>query len=72
MDIEHPEITRVRRTGYPYSERRQMFVTDGLGNDVHSGDEILEFDDEFYLVDELSVDAREILEKHGADYVIAK
>ncbi|CEI81262.1 hypothetical protein BN997_01080 [Oceanobacillus oncorhynchi] len=70
--MDHPAIERTRRTGYPYSERRQMFVTDGLGNDVHSGDEILEFDGEFYLVDELSVDAREILEKHGADYVTAK
>ncbi|WP_080875581.1 hypothetical protein [Oceanobacillus timonensis] len=72
MDLEHPDITRVRRTGSPYSERRQMYVTDGLGNDVHSGDEILKLDDEFYLVDELSADAREILEQLGAGYEIAK
>ncbi|GGP17178.1 hypothetical protein GCM10011346_52070 [Oceanobacillus neutriphilus] len=70
--MDHPAIERAMHTGYPYSERRQMFGEDGLANDVHVGDEILKFDGEFYRVEDLSVDAIEILEKHGADYEIAK
>lgn len=72
MTIEHPDITRTMLTGYPYSPRRQMIRTDGLGREVQPGDEILEFMDDFYLVDELSVDAQEILEQHGAVHKIAR
>lgn len=71
-DIEHPAIARTLRTGYPYSPKREMVGTDSLGNEVFSGEEILEFMDEFYLVEELSSDAIEILEQHGATYKIAK
>jgi len=72
MSIEHHDITRAVLTGYPYSPKRQMIRTDGLGREVHSGDEILEFMDDFYLVDELSIDAQEILEQHGAVRKIAR
>lgn len=73
--LQHPEITRAMRTGdtsYPYSARRREVGTDPLGNEVYAGDEILEFDDDFYLVSELSPDAIEILEHHNAIYKIAK
>lgn len=70
--LEHPTITRTLRTGYPYSPRRQEIGIDALGNEVFEGDEILVYEDEFYLVSELSSDAIEILEKHGADYRIAR
>lgn len=63
--IEHPTISRTLRTGYPQQER-VFFTIDGLGNAVFKGDEILELDDQIYLVDEISLDAQEILEKHGA------
>ncbi|MCM3739196.1 hypothetical protein M3210_02825 [Oceanobacillus luteolus] len=72
MGLEHPAITQIERTGYPYSAKREDWGTDGLGNEILSGDEILEFMEEVYVVEELSSDAREILEQHGAIYKIAK
>lgn len=72
MGLEHPAISRTLRTGYPYSERRQVIRGDGLNREVYPGDEILVFEDEFYLVSELSSDAIEVLEQHGAVYKIAE
>lgn len=70
--MQHPIIDRIEATGYPYSERRQMVVEDGLGREVHSGDQMIVFRGEFYNVDKLPDDAIEILEQHGATYKIAK
>ena len=70
--MEHPMITQIENTGYPYSAKREDWGTDGLNNDVYSGDEIIEFDEEIYLVEELSTDAIEIMEQHGGVYKIAK
>ncbi|GIO25354.1 hypothetical protein J11TS1_39350 [Oceanobacillus sp. J11TS1] len=72
MDIQHPDITRSENTGYPYSNRRAMYGVDGLGNDVHTGDEILRLNDEFYRVDDLFQETIEVLEQQGAEYEIAK
>lgn len=72
MDLQHPMITRIERTGYPFSNKREEWGIDALGNEVFTGDEIIEFMDEFYLVEELSSDAKEILEQHGGTYKIAK
>lgn len=69
--LEHPAITKTMLTGYPEPEK-SLYGIDGFGHLVFTDDEILVFDDEFYLVSELSNDAIEILEKHGADYRIAK
>jgi len=68
--LEHPDITRVRKNGYPSVEPAFRGI-DGLGNPIYENDEILEFDDQIYLVDEISSDAIEILERHGANYRIA-
>lgn len=65
MGLEHPAITRTLRTGYPY-KIVECVCFDGLGNEVCIGDEVFELDDEIYLIDEISLDAREILERHGA------
>jgi len=70
--LEHPVIEQINRTGYPFSDRREEYGTDGLGNEVFKGEEILVLDDEFFLVEELSMDAIEILEILDADYEIAK
>lgn len=71
--LEHPDITRTIRTGYPvYRPRREEYGIDALGNEVFVGEDILVLDDEFYLVEELSCDARRILEIHGASYEIAQ
>jgi len=72
MDLQHPSITRIERNGYPYSGKREDVGTDALGNEVFSGEEVLFYEDEFFLVEELSTDAIEILEMFGADYRIAK
>lgn len=71
MDMEHPMITRMERTGIPYSEKREAYGNDARDNEVWPGDEILCLEDEFYLVEELSPDAKEILEHMGATYKIA-
>ncbi|MFD1450873.1 hypothetical protein [Oceanobacillus sojae] len=70
--MDHPTVERTIRTGYPYSERRQMFGVDGLGNDVHTGDAILRLNDEFYLVDDLFQETIEVLEQQGATHEIAQ
>ncbi|MCG5104405.1 hypothetical protein [Oceanobacillus alkalisoli] len=70
--MNHPMITQIERTGFPYSAKREDWGTDGLNNDVYSGDEIIEFDEEIYLVEELSLDAIEILERHGGIHKIVK
>lgn len=70
--LEHPAITQTERTGYPYSDRRKEYGTDPLGNEVYTGDEMLVYEDEFYLVETLSSDAIEVLETHGASHEIAK
>ncbi|UUI41149.1 hypothetical protein [Oceanobacillus oncorhynchi] len=72
MDLQHPDITRAERTGYPFSERHQMYGVDGLGNDVHTGDSILRLNDEFYRVDDLFQETIEVLEQQGATYEIAQ
>lgn len=72
MDLEHPAITKTLKTGYPYSDRREMVGTDFLGREVFPGEEILVYGDDFFLVEELPSDAVEILEWIGADYRIAK
>lgn len=70
--MDHPTIERVRATGYPYSPRRGVVGRDPFGRSICTGDEMLVLDDDFYLVEELSGDAVEILERHGATYKIAK
>jgi len=72
LDIQHPMITQIERTGYPYSERRGMIWTDGLGREVRRGDAIIEFMGEFYRTNDLSEDALEILQEHGGIHKIAK
>lgn len=72
MGLEHPAVSRTLRTGYPYSPLRQVVGNDPLGNEVLPGDEILVFDDEFFLVETMGSEAKEILEILGASYEIAK
>ena len=41
MGLEHPEITRTIRTGYPYKSVERVYF-DSLGNEVCLGDEVFE------------------------------
>lgn len=65
--MDHPIVKEIERHGYPLSHKEpKLLFLDALGNNVYEGDEVLEFDDEIYVVEELSSDAIEILERHGA------
>ncbi|WP_424475360.1 hypothetical protein [Oceanobacillus kimchii] len=71
--MDHPMIEEMEQAGYlKTSHRREEYGVDGLGNEVFTGEEILIFADEIYLVEVLSDDAIEILEQHGATYKIAQ
>jgi len=71
--MDHPMVERIQRTGFPvYSPRRQEYGTDALGNEVFSGDRILVYEDEFFLVETLMNETKEVLEAIGATYEIAK
>lgn len=71
--MEHPEITHIRRTGYPkYNERTGLYGVDSLNREVYTGDEILVLDDHYYLVDELLQESIEVLEGLGAIYKVAE
>ncbi|MEC5268242.1 hypothetical protein P9G49_03905 [Heyndrickxia coagulans] len=69
--IEHPDIRRAIRTGYPASEH-QHYGFDFFGNEVSKGEEIMTLDDEFFSKQELSHDAIAILHYMGAKSKIAK
>ncbi|MEN2466712.1 hypothetical protein [Ornithinibacillus sp. JPR2-1] len=70
--MEHPAITHMERTGHPtYSPKREEYGVDALGNEVFVGEEILVLEDDFYLVEELTAQSKEILEQLGATYKIA-
>ncbi|WP_068672309.1 hypothetical protein [Oceanobacillus sp. Castelsardo] len=71
--MEHPLIERTIRTGFPiYSPRREEYGIDALGNEVFCGDEILVYEDEFFLVETLMNETKEALEAIGATYEFAK
>lgn len=75
MDYEHPAVRRAIDAGhpyYPFSGRRNEVSIDALGNEVHTGDEILVLHDEFYLRSELFQQSIEILEGQGATYAISE
>jgi len=66
-----PIIKTIERTGYPPGVREpKVLFEDSLGHEVYEGDEVIEFDEEIYLIQELSSDAIEILKKHGAERMV--
>lgn len=69
---DHPVIDQLEVWGYPKTTSLSGFVMDdSLNNEIYTGDEYLEYDGEKYLIEPLSSDAIEILEKHGAERKIA-
>lgn len=71
LDIQDPKITRTMKTGYPRPVDSPK-GKDFFGNVVYPGDEILEFEDEVFIVDEISCDLQEFLEFLGARHRTAK
>ena len=66
--MDHPVIEQIERTGYPKGfPEREIYGIDARGNEVLEGDAIIVFENEWFLKDELSVDAQEVLEILGAE-----
>ena len=65
-------VRQIELTGYPDGyEERKYYGIDALGNDVYKGDEILVYEDEFFLVEALISETIEVLEIVGAERKIA-
>lgn len=64
--MDHPDITKIERTGYLYDEPK-LIGTDDLGVEIYSHDEVYEINDRKYVKSMLSSDAIEILEQLGAE-----
>lgn len=69
--IDHPDIRRAIRTGYPEPERK-YYGHDFFGLTVLEGEEIMELDDEFFLKQPLPYEAIAILRYVGAITKIAE
>lgn len=63
--MEHPIIKKIRSTGYPELENEPI-GTDFFGNEFFDGEELYVFEDEVFVSEELSSDAKEILDYFGA------
>lgn len=65
--MDHPVVKQIQMYGYPLESREPKLITkDALDNEVYEGDEVYELGDDIYLVEALSWDAKEILERCGA------
>ena len=66
--MDHPMVRQIELTGYPggYLDRKYIGL-DKFGNEVYQGDEILVYEDDISLVDDLSYREEEILENCGAE-----
>lgn len=69
-NMEHPDITKVNQMGYVDTER--IYGIDFFGSEVYYGDEIYIHDEEFWLVDDLEIGEKALLEHFGAKKIIAK
>ena len=65
--MDHPDIKHIRMYGTDPNEKYYRKVgMDSLGNEIWEDDDVYTLEDELYVVDEISPDARQILENHGA------
>lgn len=64
--MDHPDITKIERTGYLYDEPKLIGIDD-LGVEIYSHDEVYEINDRKYVKSMLSSDAIQILEQLGAE-----
>lgn len=59
--MEHPDITKIRRTGYATNQPKYL-TDDVFGNEIWEGDEIAIFEGNTILWNELPLEAKAILE----------
>lgn len=70
-DLEHPDVTKIRKTGY--AKQPNIYGTDLLGNEIYVGEEIYFFgNDEFIGTEALSEDSKKILDYLNVPKTIAK
>ena len=65
VNLEHPVITKIRRYGYPESER--AVPKDYFGDPIFPGDSIVRCDDEIILEENLR---RYLTEVWGAEFTV--
>lgn len=70
--MDHPMIMEIEATGYPYGYENNFVGTDSLGYEIYRGDKVLMLNDEYFVEHELMYETREVLQRLGADYKIAK
>ena len=64
--MDHPDTKKIEKWGYPkYPDG--LDESDSLGNPLYKDDEVYVYDDETFVIEELSTDACRILEILGAD-----
>lgn len=67
--LEHPLVTQINRTGYPnLIAQKEHCGIDFFGEEILSGDEIVEIDDEVILKDNLE---RFLHEEYNAKFTTA-
>jgi len=64
--MDQPEMNSTESWGYPKEFEHKHILVDSRFNEIHAGDEYLQYDGEIYLAESLSDDAVAILERHGA------
>ncbi len=50
-----------------WNDEEKITGTDALGNEIHARDEVFEYDDKTFVIEELSYDAQKVLELLGAE-----
>lgn len=54
LDLQHPDITRTLKTGYPnVVEQSEFFGFDVFGDEILVGDDYVEYDGSLILMDNL-------------------
>ncbi|WP_339161732.1 hypothetical protein [Siminovitchia sp. FSL W7-1587] len=61
QDVENPMVL-----DHLWNDEPKVIGTDALGNEIFAGDEVYEYESELFVIEELSHDAREILQLLGA------
>lgn len=69
--MDHPDISRINRTGYAEAERKVIRV-DQFGHPIFVNDELLCIEDIEFVIEKLSSDAKEVLTMLGAMYRTAE
>lgn len=68
--MEDYRITRINLTGH-HEEIEHPLAVDFFGNDIYPRDEIYTWNDDVFLIEDLSQDAIDILRHNGANREIA-